>query len=456
MKLPRIMIAAAKSGSGKTLLTCALLQALKDRGIVPSAFKCGPDYIDPMFHRKVIGVPSRNLDTFFSDQEPLQALFLREKSEFSIIEGVMGLYDGLGGIREEGSAYHLAACLRTPILLVLDAHGMGRSLLPMIAGFLHYDTEHLIAGVILNRVTKGFYETIKPVLEAELSVPVFGYFPEQREIRLESRHLGLKMPEEIAELKEQVKKAAVVLEETVSIDRILETAERAQALNAGKFMVKKVTDSIKIGIARDAAFCFYYEDNLWMLRQAGAELIPFSPLHDRELPEGIAGILLGGGYPELYAKQLAENKSMKQAIREAIAGGMPSIAECGGFMYLHEKLVEQDGAEYQMCGVIPGICRNAGKLVRFGYLELQEKKPHFLSAQQIIKGHEFHYYDSSANGTDCIAVKPVSQKNWECVHAQGNFWWGYPHLYYPSSPNYVTHFLERAVAYEKRTSSCFD
>ena len=194
MKLNRIMIAAPKSGSGKTMLMCALLQALKDRGMKVFSYKCGPDYIDPMFHQRVIGIPSKNLDTFFSGAEETRGLLLKDRKdgEFAVLEGVMGLFDGLGGTREEGSSYHLASVTKTPIVLVVDAKGMGRSVIPLLAGFLAYDREKLIQGVILNRMSKGYYEIIRPLIEEELSVQVLGYFQENRELCIESRHLGLK------------------------------------------------------------------------------------------------------------------------------------------------------------------------------------------------------------------------------------------------------------------------
>ena len=205
MKVDRFMIAAPKSGSGKTMITCALLQILKDMGKTVASYKCGPDYIDPMFHRKVLGVPSKNLDTFFTDEETTRELFLSGRSEgtLAVLEGVMGLYDGLGGIYEQGSSYHLAKVTRTPIILVVDAKGMGKSVLALISGFLRYDTEYLIKGVLLNRMSKGYYDIIKPLIEEELCIKVIGYFPEQKDMHLESRHLGLVMPEEVPELKEK-------------------------------------------------------------------------------------------------------------------------------------------------------------------------------------------------------------------------------------------------------------
>lgn len=456
MHTPGIMIAAPKSGSGKTLITCALLQACKDRGMPLSAFKCGPDYIDPMFHKKVIGVSSRNLDTFFSDEQQIRELFWlnRSQEEFSIIEGVMGLYDGLGGIREEGSSYHLAQTLDLPIILVMDAHGMGRTLIPVLAGLLQYDTGKRIAGVILNRAEKGFYETVAPIVEKELPIPVLGYFPYRKELSIESRYLGLKLPAEVDELRQRVKQAADMLTEHVDIERLLSLYSRSiRQTNRTEpeygQMEEGAADKVRIAVAMDDAFNFYYDDNLRLLREADAELVEFSPLKDEALPEGIDGVLLGGGYPELYVKQLSANRSMCGSIQKAFAGGMPSVAECGGFMYLHEQLIAEDGKSYPMAGVVPGTCSYQGKLVRFGYVEITEKQPGFFKNDEVlcIKGHEFHYFDSTQNGCDCIARKPVSGKSWDCIWAGENYWWGFPHLYYPSNPQFVSSFVESCRRY---------
>jgi cobyrinic acid a,c-diamide synthase len=451
MKAPRIMIAATGSGSGKTLLTCSLLQAMGDWNKKAAAFKCGPDYIDPMFHQKVIGIPSKNLDTYFTDEDTTKYLFLEAAGgkDISIIEGVMGLYDGLGGIKEEASSYHLAEVTKTPIILVIDAHGMGRSVIPLIRGFLQYDRSHLIGGVILNNTSKMFYETLKPELEAQIPVPVLGYFPKQKDIRLESRHLGLWMPDEVADLKGQVKKSADIIKTTVSLDKIMALALQAGDLEAREVKITPQVNNIRIGVARDEAFCFYYEDNLKLLQRYGAELIFFSPLKDSKLPDHLHGILLGGGYPELYAKKLSENVRMKTSMKEAIKNGIPSIAECGGFMYLHKTMEDMEGRVFPMVGVVGGSCHYTGKLVRFGYINITEEKESFLSKDTAIRGHEFHYYDSTENGASCTAQKPVSGKEWQCIHAGRNYWWGFPHLYYYSNPGYVKGYLERAQEYGK-------
>lgn len=461
MKLKRVMIAAVRSGSGKTMVTCALLQALKDRGQSVAAYKCGPDYIDPMFHEKIIQVPSKNLDTFFTGEQTTRELLVggRKEGDIAVLEGVMGLYDGLGGVREEGSSYHLAKVTQTPIILVADAKGMGRSIIPVISGFLAYDDSHLIQGVILNRISKSYYELLKPLLEKELKAKVLGYLPEQKELHIASRHLGLMMPHELEGLRGQLNTLSKRFEETVCVEEILQIAENAYEITenicrqpemevvSGNLVAGK---AVTIAVARDEAFCFYYDDNLRLLKEKGAKLQYFSPIHDRELPKGCQGLLLGGGYPELYGKELEANMDMHVAIRQAIAGGMPAIAECGGFMYLHSAIEDQDGNCHKMAGLIPAVCTYTERLVRFGYIELKEKHSCFLKENEEIKGHEFHYYDSTKNGEDCFAIKPVTNRQYSCIIEGENYWFGFPHLYYPSNPTFPERFVEMVRKYAER------
>ncbi len=456
------MIAAPKSGSGKTMITCALLQLLKDSGKNVSSYKCGPDYIDPMFHKKVLGVPSKNLDTFFTDEKTTVQLFLdkRADGDFAVLEGVMGLYDGLGGIYEQGSSYHLAKVTQTPIILVVDAKGMGKSVLTLIAGFLQYDTQHLIKGVMLNRMSKGYYDIIKPLIEKELSVKVVGYFPEQKDIRLESRHLGLVMPDELADIKEQLDELAGRLKKTIDLDMLLDIAAEAEEItkttNTEQMQIQNQNNKINIAVAMDEAFCFYYEDNLRLLEKCGAKLQYFSPLHDTKLPDNCDALLLGGGYPELYAKELSENLSMRNSIKTAFKTGLPTVAECGGFMYLHtyiHNICEEDADAqnyvFGMTGALDSECHFKGKLVRFGYIELAEKYSNFLPPNEKIKAHEFHYYDSTDNGADCIATKPTTGRSYDCVISHDNYWLGFPHLYYPSNPHFAESFVRKAYEYRR-------
>ncbi|MGN0170223.1 MAG: cobyrinate a,c-diamide synthase [Lachnospiraceae bacterium] len=452
----RIMIAATRSGSGKTTITCGLLQAFKKMGHNVVAFKCGPDYIDPMFHQKVIGIPSKNLDTFFTGEEETRRLFLQDRSEdeFAVLEGVMGLYDGLGGVREEGSSYHLAQITKTPILLVIDAKGMGKSILPLIAGFLSYDKEKLIKGIVLNRMSGSYFKTIQPLIEKEFSIPVVGYFPESEEFHIKSRHLGLCLPDEMNQTTRQLHIMADQLQKTVSLEKILEIAKTAQPIMQKSMQTKENgfhTECPVIAVARDEAFCFYYEDNLRLLKNEGAKLQFFSPLHDSFLPEGCHGLLLGGGYPELYASLLSKNQTMLDSVRNAVENGIPTVAECGGFMYLHSAMQLKDGSLYPMVGVLPAKCFDTGRSVRFGYIELEEKSKNFLPDKSKIRGHEFHYFDTEYNGEDCIAGKPVTGKQYPCVIDRENMWVGFPHLYYPSQPVFAKQFVAKAKEYQKKT-----
>lgn len=468
MRLKRIMIAAPKSGSGKTTITCALLQTLKNRGETVVSYKCGPDYIDGMFHRKMIGIPARNLDTFFTEERQTINLLAGSapKSGFAVMEGVMGLFDGLGGIREEGSSYHLAKTTKTPIVLVVDAKGMGRSVIALLAGYLAYDEARLIRGVILNRASRGMYEVLKPLIEEELKLDVLGYLLPQPELHMESRHLGLVLPDELAHIREELETTAESFRESVSVERILQIAEQAEELKTGEVQGARRSrggaegehkphraegaNCPVIAVARDEAFCFYYEENLELLRKYGAKLAYFSPLHEEKLPEPCHGLLLGGGYPELYAKQLSENVRMRSAVKQAASGNIPIVAECGGFLYLHSAIYDKEGASYDMAGVFPGNCFDTGKLVRFGYIELQEKEPHFLPEGGRIRGHEFHYYDSTENGEDIWAVKPVTGKKYSCMIEGENRCCGFAHLYYPSNPAFAESFVAKAEKYRQR------
>lgn len=449
----RIMIAAPQSGSGKTLITCALLQALKEKNYHLESFKCGPDYIDPMFHKTVLGISSRNLDPFFTEDSITRMLLAKgqDSRDLAVIEGVMGLYDGLGGIREEASSYALAKATNTPIILTVNARGMGRSLLALLSGFLQYDTAHLIKGVILNQTPSSFASVLAKEIEETFHIPVVASFPVRDDVRIESRHLGLVMPYELEDIQSRLKIASQVLCENANIEQILEIAKSAPKLeyDVKRDIKQKLTEkTIRIGVARDEAFCFYYEDNLDLLKSLGAKLIFFSPLHDDTLPKDLDGILFGGGYPELYLKELEENESMRNSVKSAIENKMPSLAECGGFMYLHDTIFDSEKKPYKMAGVIHACCMKKERLVRFGYLTLNSKTDSFLQKGETIRGHEFHYYDSEDNGECAIAKKPVGTRSWECVHAGSDHWWGFAHLSYYSNPKFAEKFAEACRSYK--------
>ena len=460
MKIPRILLAAGSSGSGKTLITCGLLEALVERGLKTASFKCGPDYIDPMFHSRVIGTKSRNLDTFFTGSEVTKYLLTRNARdcEIAVMEGVMGFYDGVAGTTTIASAYDLAKVTDTPVILIVNSRGMSVSLAAYVKGFLEYKKDSHIKGVIFNQMSPMLYPRMKKLLEEELGVVVLGYVPKVEDCVIESRHLGLVLPDEIPELKDRLHKLAGVLEETLDIDRILELAGEAPDLLDAK--PESVTDfrlsePVRIGVAEDEAFCFFYADNFRLLGEMGAEIVPFSPMEDKQLPDDLDGLLLYGGYPELNGKKLEQNTTMKDMIREKLKAGMPCMAECGGFMYLHEEMEGMDGNFYQMAGVIPGKAYRTPKLSRFGYVTLTQKKP-ALGMEDFgeIPAHEFHYFDSENCGGDFHAAKPESKRGWDCIHGTDTMLAGFPHLYYYGNPEVPKAFLKKCLAYKKQRCSC--
>ncbi|MCR5283569.1 MAG: cobyrinate a,c-diamide synthase [Lachnospiraceae bacterium] len=478
----RLLLAAPRSGSGKTTITCALLQALLDRGLDPAGFKCGPDYIDPMFHKQVLGIESRNLDSFFAGAEGIRETLSGCPKEYAVIEGVMGLYDGTDVKSTAGSAYEIAALTQTPIILIMDASGIGRSVISLIKGVLADDDKGLIRGLILNRISKGFYEKLRPVLEEEIGVlradvTLLGYMPKQADIALPARHLGLLLPTEIADIRERIRSAAACLKEGADLDALLRIMEEAPLLGrdqktedrsregkdragvgagTGEGIGEDVGEdtgegsgkTLTLAVARDEAFCFYYPENLELFAKKGVRIRCFSPLRDEALPKEADGILLGGGYPELYLKELCQNKSMRRSIREAIEQGIPSLAECGGFMYLHSTITDKEGKAYEMVGAVDGDCSFAGHLVRFGYLQIesvgsgQEKNP-LLESMIGMRGHEFHYYESTDSGNALVAAKPDHSGQRPCIIAAKNGVWGYPHFYYPSDPAFAACFIKR-------------
>ncbi len=457
METPRILLAAGASGSGKTLITCGILQALVNCGKKVASFKCGPDYIDPMFHSRVIGTKSRNLDMFFTSPEITG--YLLEKNagdcDISVIEGVMGYYDGVGGISDKASAYDLAASTDTPVIFIVNSKGMSVSLAAYVKGFLEYKKNSHIKGVILNQMSPMLYPRMKKLLEGELGIKVLGYVPKVEDCVIESRHLGLVLPEEIPELQKRLAKLAGILEQTLDMDGILEVASGAPPLKKGELKDPvfsfRLPKKVRIGVADDEAFCFFYQDNFQLLKEMGAELVPFSPIHDSALLEDLDGMLLYGGYPELKGRALEENEGMRRSVKEAIQNGMPCMAECGGFMYLHEEIEDMDGTLRKMAGVIPGKVFRTPSLKRFGYITLEETTGSFLGEQKIglIPAHEFHYFESENCGSDFHASKPMSTRGWDCIHGTKRMMAGFPHLHYYGNPGIPKAFLEKCLEYQK-------
>ena len=457
MKVPRILLCAGASGSGKTMITCGILQAFKNRGLNLTSFKCGPDYIDPMFHKKVIGTRSGNLDTFFTDEKTVRYLMAANSkhADLAVIEGVMGYYDGTGGITTHGSAYEVASITETPAILIVNCKGMSLSILPYIKGFLEYKENSRISGVLLNQISPMLYPRIKEAIEQELSIPVVGYLPKVKDCVLESRHLGLMMPDEILDFRSKLNRLAEEMEKSIDLDLILRIAQGAVNLEEETPWKKEsdlefhLSEPVRIGLAEDEAFCFIYQENISLLKKMGAQIVRFSPIHDKHLPEALDGILLYGGYPELWGRNLEENISMRQEIREAFSSGMPMIAECGGFMYLHQWMEDMEGQPHRGAGVIPGHAFKTEKLGRFGYITLtNRKKKAFDTEFGVIPAHEFHYFDSDCCGEDYFAQKPAGKKNWNCIHGSEHLMAGFPHLYYYGNPSVPKAFLETCLKYK--------
>ncbi|WP_125114787.1 cobyrinate a,c-diamide synthase [Agathobaculum sp. Marseille-P7918] len=438
---PRLLLAGTGSGCGKTTVTTALLRALQRRGVPLAAFKCGPDYIDPMFHTEALGVPSRNLDLFFVDETEVRGQLARHvpADGVGIIEGVMGFYDGVSGNTDIASAAHLARATDTPSVLIARPRGQSLSLAAEIKGFREF-APNTLAGVILNGVSAGMYPFYRAIAE-QAGLPVFGFVPPVPESEIPDRHLGLVTATEIGDLPDKLDRLADAAETGLDLDGLLALARTAPPLaDQSAPLVPVVDQPVRIAVARDKAFCFYYADNLDVLRALGAELVPFSPLTDRALPERIDGLYLGGGYPEVHKAQLAANRTMRDSIHNAVLGGLPTIAECGGFLYLHRTL---DGAE--MAGVLDADAKLTKKLQPFGYVTLTARRDNLLCrAGGQIRAHEFHYAVSTDEGADFDAQKP-NGRAWACVHATDTLYAGFPHLYFRSNPAFAENFVRRAA-----------
>lgn len=445
--LPRVLIAGTSSGSGKTTAVCAILTLLKRRGIGVASCKCGPDYIDPMFHESVLGIPSANLDPFFCRDDFLRYLLSESGNELAVIEGVMGYYDGTGTSGTDNSTYTVAERTDTPVILVVNAKGASASLLAVIEGFLNFVPDSRMNGVLFNNITARTYATLKKQMEARFgdAVRAVGYIPKLPEdCVLTSRHLGLITAAEIGDLREKLGRTADLCAESIDLDAILKIASSASELDFTEPTVPQYP-RIRIAAAKDRAFCFTYKETLRLLEKMGAEILPFSPLADEAVPEEADGLLLSGGYPELYADLLEKNETSRQSIRTAIENGMPTIAECGGFQYLGQTLESR-----KMCGVLPHDSVNTGKLVRFGYITMEAKKDGlFGSAGTTFRAHEFHYYDSTDNGNAFTAVKS-SGRSWDCVQYTDTLYAGYPHLFLPANIPAAEAFYRKCLAYKEK------
>jgi cobyrinic acid a,c-diamide synthase len=454
------MITAASSGSGKTMITCGLLELFKRKGLNPLACKCGPDYIDGLFHKQVLELEGMNLDSYFEAPEELRDKYSRlSKGHLPVVEGVMGYFDGLGGSTTRASSWEVAHILDLPAVLVVDARGASVSLAAVIKGFLEFERPmgSQIKAVIFNRMSPMLYPRIRELVERETGIRAAGFVPELDFLKVGSRHLGLVLPEEIAGLREQMNRLGKCLEETIDWEFLEELGAEKEERDA---LEEENTEasctaafSFRLGIAMDEAFCFYYQDNLRLLERLGGELVYFSPIHDRSLPEQLDGLILGGGYPELYCEALSLNESMREAVKKAAEGGLPVLGECGGYLYLLEELEAEDGRIWPMTGVLKGKGYKKGKNSRFGYIGVEaEKDSLYLNPGEQIRGHEFHYWDCEVLEEEWVmrAKKPVGNRSWPCIRIKNQVMAGFPHLFYPSCPAFAVRFAKACVRYKRK------
>lgn len=454
------MITAASSGSGKTMITCGLLELFKRKGLNPLACKCGPDYIDGLFHKQVLELEGMNLDSYFEAPEELRDKYsCLSKGHLPVVEGVMGYFDGLGGSTTRASSWEVAHILDLPAVLVVDARGASVSLAALIKGFLEFERPmgSQIKAVIFNRMSPMLYPRIRELVERETGIRAAGFVPELDFLKVGSRHLGLVLPEEIAGLREQMNRLGKCLEETIDWEFLAELGaekEERDALEEENTEAScKAAFRFRLGIAMDEAFCFYYQDNLRLLERLGGELVYFSPIHDRSLPEQLDGLILGGGYPELYCEALSLNESMREAVKKAAEGGLPVLGECGGYLYLLEELEAEDGRIWPMTGVLKGKGYKKGKNSRFGYIGVEaEKDSLYLKPGEQIRGHEFHYWDCEVLEEEWVmrAKKPVGNRSWPCMRIKNQVMAGFPHLFYPSCPAFAARFAEACVRYKRK------
>ena len=446
MNLPQIMVAAPASGSGKTTAACALLTALRRRGLAPCAFKCGPDYIDPMFHRAALGVDSCNLDLFLTRPARLRQLYARHLAGHgaAVVEAAMGYYDG-AALTDAASAWQVADTLGLPVLLVVRPGGASLTLAAQIRGLRAFRPDSHLAAILLNECSPGYAARLAPLLERETGLPVIGCLPRLEEARLPSRHLGLYTAAEIDNLSGRLNALADALEANASLDRLLDLCRRPAPEAAAEALPPV---RAKIAVARDAAFCFCYPESLDALRAAGAECVFFSPLKDNALPAA-DGLYLPGGYPELYAGALSQNRPMRRAVAAAVQSGMPTVAECGGFLYLGQALADGEGKRWPMVGVLPGEGFAARGLVRFGYASLTAEEDSLLFRKgEAVPAHEFHHWDSTCPGAALAAQKPDGRA-WRCGFVSARLYAAFPHLYWAGRPELAARFADAAAAYRK-------
>ncbi|GAC90154.1 cobyrinic acid a,c-diamide synthase [Anoxybacillus flavithermus NBRC 109594] len=448
----RIVVAGTGSGVGKTTITLGLMSAFKQKGYVVQGFKCGPDYIDPTYHTAVTGRRSRNLDSWMGNEDIVRYVCKKgsEGAHLSIIEGVMGLFDGKRATTDEGSTAEISIITESPVLLVVDCSGMARSAAAVVRGFQLFHKDVRIVGVIANRVgSEGHFRLVKEAIEQQCGIPVVGYLQKTNDLTIPERHLGLVPSVERGELQPFFDRLGERITQTFDLDMIWELAEATELQSKPLFTLKQTYD-VRIAVAKDAAFHFYYEENLEMLQAYGAELVYFSPLAGECVPHDVHGLYIGGGFPEEFAAELAQHEQVKQSVAEAIQRGLPTLAECGGFMYLTEGIETTDGQYYEMVGVIPGHVRMQRALVALGYREMTGMAGNFLFEQDKAKGHEFHYSTFIRRQEEKFAYEAKGLRGCKRDgYMDKRLVAGYVHFYFLSNPLLVERWLKACSEVKK-------
>lgn len=442
----RFVLAGTGSGVGKTTFTIGIMRALMKRGLIVQGFKCGPDYIDPTYHTAVTGRPSRNIDSFMLEPDVISAIVARasENTDVSIIEGVMGFYDGKSPLSNEGSTAHISEITDSPVILIVNAASMARSVAAIVKGFQTLESNTNIVGVIANGLgSKSHFDIVKTAIENECEIPVIGYLLKGAVPEMPSRHLGLVPAIERGDLNEYFDALAVAIEETVDLEKLLEiTRATPLKVTTSIFDGPKETQEVHLAVAKDAAFNFYYEENFELLKAYGAKLHFFSPLNNEEVPSIAQGLYIGGGFPEEYAKKLGENEKSKASILAAIEKELPTLAECGGFMYLTERIIDRKGQSYEMLGAIPGYVRMQDKLAALGYREITGKEGNFLIGEgEIAKGHEFHYSTYLGEHDSYAYVSKGRFRTQQEGYLNNNIVAGYTHFHFASNLALVRNLL---------------
>ncbi len=463
MSIRKVTIAGTNSGCGKTTVTMGILATLYVMGLDVQPFKVGPDYIDPMIQTFITGNNSRNLDSWMLDIDTVVHLFEKNavNADISVIEGANGLYDGYCGNTIVGSTAHVAKRIKSPVILVVNAEGASLSIVPMIRGFIDYDRNLEIIGVILNKVDSEIhYESLRAAIETGTGLKVFGYLPKMNESDLPCKYVGLIPEEDMNDLKKKIRVLVEQVIKTIDVDLIIKMSNRPRVsyLNGSKFLFEhtKPSQKVKIAVAKDRAFSFYYKDNLDLLKMMGADIQYFSPLKDKQLPEDIGGIYFCGGYPEYYAEELQENKLFINSISNAIKAGIPTYAECGGLVYLSQYIENQNNEKFNMAGILPGYCRITDGTNKSGYVDIEVTNDNILAKKgYIIRGHEFRHSEINMLTDDVLQCFNVIKRRtdmeatiWKSGYSIYNMVAAYPHLHLWSNTDFAKTFVESCMEYK--------